>query len=487
MADQSDKSQSDSGKSLVGTEIKRLGYSLFIRIPGDRLECRCSYIPRQQGSMMTRDELAGFLKQHNVREGIDQTALDDFIVKAAAGIQQTDVLLASGISPQNGADAFISLTVQPSVAIQEGDEENTQVDMYIVQTFINVSEGEVIGRIIPPEPGKPGRNIMGTSIPPQPGKPLNMKIGRNIRAGDDGATLIAEATGRFCQTSGEISVEEEYVVAGDVNFKIGSINFKGVVDVRGDVLDNFDITATKGLHVSGNIGVCGIISDGDITFCGMDGQENGTIHCGGTLRAHFIHDTTVECAGDVLVDVEIHNCTIKTLGRIVVDKGAISGGTYIALGGIESKKIGSPASVRTKLYAGVDYRDAEELDELLAELAENHAKAGLTQVLSEIAELREARARMTDRIMAIRATAAAAANPKINAKTTIYDRVLLSIGTVNEEITDQKDGPLSVIENSMEGGLRFLSMTSLDVKASDIEQAFLGRKKKTAAFEVPMN
>ncbi|MDD5286333.1 MAG: FapA family protein [Desulfuromonadaceae bacterium] len=472
MSDQSDSSQTDPVKSFLGTEVKRLGYSLFFRIPDNKLECRCSYVPNQQGAMITRDELKGFLAQYKVRLGIDQEMLDYFAVKAAAGIQQMDVLLASGTPPVTGADSYISLTIKPAVAAQE-EEADTEVDMYAVQTFINVSSGEEIGRIIPPEPGITGRNIMGYIIPPQPGKPLNLKIGKNIRLDDDGATLIAEADGRFCQASGEISVEEEYVVKGDVNFRVGTINFKGVVDVRGDVLDNFDITASKGLRVSGNIGVSKIVSGGDIAFCGMDGQDKAQIICGGTLRAQFIHDTDVECDGDVFVEVEIHNCTIKSLGRIVVVKGAISGGSYIALGGIESKKIGSPASVRTKLSAGIDHRDVEELDSLFAALAENHTKASQTQTLSEIAELREERAALTDSIMAIRSKSNAMANAKVNAKTAIYDRVLLSIGTANEEIIDQKDGPLSVIENTIEGGLRYLPLSSLDVKADDIELAFV--------------
>ena len=136
------------------------------------------------------------------------------------------------------------------------------------------------------------------------------------------------------------------------------------------MLDNFDITATKGLTVSGNIGVCTIVSDGDVTFCGMDGQDKGRIVCGGTLRAHFIHDAVVECAGDVVVDVEIHNSIIRTLGKIVVDKGAISGGSYIALGGIEARKLGSAASVHTALSAGVDYHDVELLEKLFVALNE---------------------------------------------------------------------------------------------------------------------
>jgi uncharacterized protein (DUF342 family) len=318
---------------------------------------------------------------------------------------------------------------------------------------------------------------MGLPIPAQPGKPLHITIGKNIRVEENNRLLIAAATGRLCQSPGEISVEDEYVVKGDVNFRIGSINFKGVVEVRGDVLDNFNVTATKGMTVTGNIGVCSIVSDGDITFCGMDGQDKGRIVCGGTLRAHFIHDVDIECAGDVIVDVEIHNCTIRTLGRIVVDKGAISGGSYIARGGIEAKKLGSPSSLHTKLVAGVDYHDVELLEKLFASLNETQEKVKQSQSLTEIAELRKTSASLTDSIMAIRGKTAAGANAKINAKTVLYENVQLSLGDVTEMIHEQKDGPLSIIENSIEGGLRFLSMTNLEIKATDIELAFIREQK----------
>ena len=383
------------------------------------------------------------------------------------------------ITSHHGALVARNITATAfKTVVRNGEEDVTNVDMHIVQAFVNVSAGDEIGRIIPAEPGIPGRNIMGQPIPPQPGKPLHLKVGKNIRAEENGALLIAAATGRLCCSAAEISVEEEYVVKGDVNFRIGSINFKGVVEVRGDVLDNFDITASKGLTVSGNIGACNIVSDGDVTFCGMDGQDKGTILCGGTLRAHFIHDVVVECAGDVIVDVEIHNCTIRTLGRIIVDKGAISGGSYIARGGIEAKKLGSAASVHTKLQAGVDYHDVEELEKLFALLTETQSKAKQSGSLPEIAELRKTAAELSDRIMALRSKADAAANAKINAKVVMYENVQLTLGSVTEELKEEKDGPLSVIENSIEGGLRFLSMTSLDVKATDVELAFVREHKK---------
>lgn len=477
MSEQHGQGQASAVPAIGGSEVKKIGYSLYLKIPENRLECRCSYVPHEQGSMMTHDELAALLKQYNVREGIDQKAFDDFVIKAAAGQQQIDVLLASGTMPVPGADEYISILVNSSTAVHDSDAALADLDMHIVQTFINVSSGDEIGRIIPAEPGVPGRNIMGLPIPPQPGKPLKVTIGKNIRVEENGTLLIASATGRFCQSAGEVSVEEQYVVKGDVNFRIGTINFKGVVEVRGDVLDNFDITATKGLTVTGNIGVSAIVSDGDITFCGMDGQDKGTIVCGGTLRANFIHDVTVECAGDVIVGVEIHNCIIRTLGRVVVDKGAISGGSCIAQGGIEAKKIGSASSQHTKLHVGVDYRDVALLDKWFATLAETQAKAKESKSLSEITELRQVIATLSDSIMAIRSKADATANAKINAKAVLYENVQLTVGTVTETITEQKDGAHSIIENSIDGGLRILSMTSLDVKAADIERAFVREQK----------
>ncbi|MDD2898921.1 MAG: FapA family protein [Desulfuromonadaceae bacterium] len=477
MTDQNQVAQPAATPVIGGIQVKKLGYSLYLKIPDNRLECLCSYVPNEQGSMMTGVELAAFLKQYNVREGIDQNAFDDFAAKAAAGQQQVDVLLAAGIPPVNGADEYIDYCMQSSTSVHSSEKDDSDVDMHIVQTFINVSSGDEIGRIIPAEPGTPGRDITGLAVPTHPGKALNYKIGKNILVKDNGTLLVAAATGRFCQSGGEISVEEEYVVKGDVNFRIGSLNFKGVVEVRGDVLDNFNITASKGLTVSGNIGVSSIVSDGDITFCGIDGQCKGTIKCGGTLRANFIHDVTVECAGDVIVGVEIHNSTIKTLGRIIVDKGAISGGTYIALGGIEAKKLGSASSQHTKLHAGVDFRDVELLENLFESLSEVQEIIKQTQSLSEITDLRKTVAALTNSIMDIRSKANDVANAKINSKAVLYENVQLTLGSVTETIVEQMDGPHSIIENSIEGGLRFLPMTNLNVRASDIEMAFIREQK----------
>ncbi len=460
-----------------GIEVEQPGYTLHLLIPDNYLECRCSYVPHEQGAMLTSDELAETLTKHDVLDLIDREACEDFVIMAASGSQQLNVLLAAGTRQVDGTNEYFQLTVPSTTVVQSGNDEEAIVDMYRVQTFVNVSTGEEIGRIIPATPGTPGRNIKGLPIPPQPGKVLKYTLGKNIRLEEDGSTLTAAATGRFCQSGTEFSVEEEYVVKGDLGFKTGSLNFKGFLEVRGDVLDNFDIAATKGVTVTGNIGVCSIVSSGDISFCGMDGQGRGSIVCGGTLRAHHIHDTDIECAGDVIVDVEIHDCVIKTLGQIIVNKDTISGGSCIAQGGIEANKLGSPSARHTSLLVGVDYHYVEELKQLLEELTATQTEIGEAASLEEMTELRKRAARLNARIVNIRHKTVAAANAKINVKATLHENVRMALGDATETVTEGRDGPITIVENISEGGLRFIPMSGMDVKATDIELAFIMEQK----------
>lgn len=461
-------------REIFGKECREPGYSLYVWISEDQLECRCSYVPHGQGRMMTRDELNDFLALSGVTEGFLAEALDEFAVKAAAGQALGMVLVASGIPPLPGKDGWLSYTAQPSVIIVHVVDETESIDLHNVQSFFNVMPGDEIGCIIPPEQGIPGRSVSGHAVEPRLPKPLNIKIKENICTSDDGMRLVANAAGRVCTGSGEISVEQEYVVAGDVNFRVGSIVFNGYVEVRGDILDGFNVTAVKGLRVSGNIGASTIKSDGDIVFCGMDGMEKGTIACGGSITADFMHDCAlVECAGNVNVDVELHNCHVKTLGRIVVNKGAISGGSYTALGGMETRKAGTASSIRTTLRAGFDYRDIPELERITVELEHNTAQMAKSSMFQDLGVLREARAELTEKLLAIRSQSAGMSNPKINVTSILYNNTFIRLGLNAKEKAEERDGPFSVIENTIEGGLRFLSLTSLDVRAIDIESAFI--------------
>ena len=55
----------------------------------------------------------------------------------------------------------------------------------------------------------------------------------------------------------------------------------------------------------------------------------------------------------------------------------------------------------------------------------------------------------------------------------------MKLGDVIETVREGIVGPLTIVENINEGVLRFIPMSSMDVKAADIEQAFILEQKQS--------
>jgi uncharacterized protein (DUF342 family) len=343
----------------------------------------------------------------------------------------------------------------------------------MIQQFFNVVPDQLIAQVFPPGAGTPGMSIYGKIIPAQPGQPLIPVLGTNVRLSDDGDSVYSTSDGRVSINGAEISVENVYIVKGNVDFKVGNIVFNGFVEIKGDVLDDFSVKATKGLKIQGNIGLSTIESGGDLSFCGMSGQNKGVIRCRGNITANFINEVTVECDGDILVENEIRNCHIDCLGSIKINKGVLAGGDYTALGGIESSTIGTVTSLHTHVAAGVHYRDQLELNRLFNELKELISNYTTNRANSDLKEFTTKRAEITDQVQQIRTKEYPGRNPKINVKKTLYEKVKITLGTVSEDNREERKGPLSIIENTVEGGFRFLNMSDLSVRPDEIERAFV--------------
>lgn len=451
-------------------EFKRLGYGLKFVVSGDGLTCTCIYDPNLTGPPLTENELRDFLAQSKIREGLDEDAIAGVLAKAEARSKVTDSVIARGIAMIPGEDGVLDMS---ELEGDQNDDDSEQVDMRNVQKFLNVSNGQLVGVILSPGEGTPGTSVFGKEIPAQRGEELKIQLGNQVRLGEDERSIYAETDGRVYYNKGEISVEDTYTVKGDIDFKVGNVDYNGFLDVRGDVLDGFSVKATKGIKLQGNIGKCTIESDGNIAFCGMASQDKGTIRCGGSISANFLHDTTIECDGDIIVETEIRNCTIKCLGLVRVNKGVLVGGNCIALGGVEVATAGSPSSVFTRIVVGVSYRDLDEHNSLFNELKKVLEEFKASKDRTNTDELMKQRAAITERIQEVRGRNYENANAKINVKKKLYEKVNITLAKISEEIKEELSGPLSIIVNTVEGGVRYLPMTDLSVKAGEIEQRYV--------------
>lgn len=478
-------------ESVSRFEIKRQGYTLAFEISPDALECHCSYEPSTiGGTPLTNSEFKEHLEKFKISAEIIPEAESTLLISAVSAKAVGRMLLTRGIPMVPGEDGRIVLAVSDDRAQTDPGEGIAQtVDFRNVQSFLNVGAGDLVATITAPGAGTPGETVTGKMIPPQPGVPVVLEIGRNVRLSDDGQSVFAAAAGRVYLRENTISVEDIYEIDGDVDFKVGNITFNGFVEVKGDVLDGFFVKATKGIKIQGNIGVCTIESEGDISFCGMNGQGTGTIRCGGSITANFICDSLIECAGNVLAEVEIRSSTIKCLGRISVNKGGLTGGEYFALAGIECANLGSITSLRTRVVAGVHYGDLEELNGLFNELKKLVAEfSAAPKGTVDMKAFAQKRAMITERTQEVRSRTYEQCNAKINVKKRLFDGVTITIGIISDNIREERSGPVSVIENTIEGGFRFLGMTPLSFKAQMIEQTFvqqheLEQQKKRSSIQ----
>ncbi len=471
-------------EKIKSFEFKRLGYTLKFIVSADGLACVCSYEPSAMGGdPLKPEELNGFFNEAKIREGVDSKAVKILLSLSEQKKSVSDLVIAKGYPMKKGDDGRIELHSAESETEDE-DVDDEQIDFRNVQNFINVKPGDLIGTIIRPENGTPGKTVFGITIPPMHGEPLKPVLGKNVRLDDDGVHIYSEGDGRIFIKGNEISVEDIYVVKGDVDFKIGNINYNGFLEVRGDILDGFSVKAAKGIKVQGNIGACRIESDGDIVFCGMSGQEKGSIYCRSKITANFIHDTLIESLDDILIDTEIRNCDIKTLGAVYVNKGVLVGGSCVAMGGVETATAGSPSSLFTRIVVGVNYNDLEELNKLFNQLKSVLEAFKQSKDRASTEKMIKERALIAEQIQGIRSREYDKANAKVNIKKKLYEKVSLTLEKISEEVREEHSGPLSIITNTVEGGLRFLSMTPLTVKATELEGFFVqeAERMKLAAL-----
>lgn len=487
----------DIGSKLIG-EFVNDAYTLHLEAHNNQLECRANITVHNVANSIPPAELISILRNHDIATTVDLEQVAIFCTEAAQGEDPQQFVIAKGREATHGKDGWFELIV--ATGKEETDlvaDKSGKVDFKSIQSFSNVEPGQQIGNIYFPTAGEPGETITGKIIPAIEGKPSRIIAGNGVRFSDDGTQAIAEQSGRAVFDNNVLSIAEEFVVNGDVDLSIGHISFNGFVDIKGDVLDDFNITATKGINITGAVGVCQINSDGPVTIGTMAGMGSGKIVCKGTLQARYLNQVEVECWGDVNISHELRNSVIKATGSINIPKGLVTGGELIALEGVEVKILGARAGAKTIATSGIYFPETDRLQYLrtrVKSLVNQIKKIGTTlntlikkpvakqrKALREATELRigiltqrqvnldEEREELAEELLNFAINEHPTANPKINVLSAIKEGVSINLGESSEEIATEISGPVSVIENPQLGGFRYLTYSPLKVAAESLE------------------
>ncbi|MCB2210566.1 DUF342 domain-containing protein [bacterium] len=332
---------------------------------------------------VSRSAIVDALQRAGVIAGYDNDAIDTLMDED--GPRGFPVVVARGKPPGEGISAKLELYFERNPQPQVTYDEQGHANYKEVGVIQQVKAGDLLAVKSPAERGDPGYTVRDKQLAGVIGRDIPLAAGPGTKFEDkDGFRLVAISSGAVSMLDdNRISVSEQFIVEGDVDFSTGNIRFDGAVHVRGNVIAGFAI------YASGDIEINGVVEDAYI-HCGGNlqvrggflGKGNGIARVCGETHIRFLENQKVIGNGDVHIAEEIIYANVITLGQVVVryGKGAIIGGTVAATKGINAKIAGNLHNQRTNLIVGVNQLLSERMNKATDALAH---KTDMKEVLQQ--------------------------------------------------------------------------------------------------------
>ncbi len=356
--------------ALGNTECPETAESYQLKISEDTMSATARfYPPSETGARMTEEEFVRDLQYKGIRYGVQTKLLQAFF--HSAGVYCTDLVVAKGLPPRHGTDARIEYYFNTDIHAKPAVNEDGSVDYFHLNVVNPCREGEVLASLIPEDPGDYGCNIMGGRIKPRDVRKAALRYGNNIAISEDRITLTSLVNGHVSLVDGTVFVSDVYEVE-NVDTSTGNIDFKGSVQVNGNVSSNFSVKAKGNVIINGVVEGAYIEAGGDIIIArGMNGMGKGVLKAGKDIVAKFLENATAEAEGYICTDSILHsNVSAGTEITVSGKRGFITGGRVQADEKIDVKTLGAVMGASTIVEVGVNPKLKDQYQRLQKEIGE---------------------------------------------------------------------------------------------------------------------
>ncbi len=334
--------------------------ALTFQVTADAMRVLVSGRLPDEASATAVSELVAALRERGLANLPDGEALLG-MVRAAAGPggEVCDLEVAHGRQPEPSIDGEVIWTRD---FFADGFVEDAAggVDFWQRRGNPSIGADEVIATLIEPQKGADGLDVFGTKLPAAVPAALRLRAGANVRtepreAGR--AALIATLDGRVRLASGAVTVDNVYLVNGNVGLQTGHIVHRGAVVVKGDMEPGSRIDAGGDCEIRGTVERSVLNVGGNlIVHGGVMGRGDAPSIVGGKMQAKYLLDAEVEVGETILVESEITHSVVRCRGSVEVPRGRIVSGDVMALGGVTVGVAGGEGLSRTVISAGMDHR-----------------------------------------------------------------------------------------------------------------------------------
>ena len=357
----------------MSTEFQNhLGTAVAVSLTENRMRAYIQLLDPEAAAFITKPKLIELLRHHRVVSGIHEDALDQFVLHPLHYTQQP-LLVASGVEPGSGEDGYIRKVIgHDSKEKRPRQKEDGTVDFRDMNQLDNVLKGQLIAQRVPATKGSPGMTVTGETIPGKDGREARFKVGRNVVVDAEKMNMYAVIDGLVTETeNGKLNVFPVYEVNGDVDYRVGNIDFVGNVVIRGNVLSGFKVKASGDIRITGGVEGAEVEAEGSVDIAsGIFAGNKGFVKAGVNVRSLFMQEANVFAGQHVIVNQSILHSTVRA-GKTVVckgSKGLIVGGSIQAGELIQARTVGNSTSTATSLEVGVAPELRQELLQLRAAL-----------------------------------------------------------------------------------------------------------------------
>ena len=305
---------------------------IMVTVSGDKMTASVSIEPPFFAkSWPSVEEILKSLAAHNVKIGIDRTAIESLLARK---LTNQPIVVANGVPPVEGKDAYIELIKDPDKPFEVRDDE--KIDFWSRSTIVTVHPGQEIAIKHPLVTGKNGVDVTGGVVKYKPVKNIEFSFGDGLKCDDvNPLLLMATAEGQLKNDKGRLIILPELDIHRDIDFAVGSIDFTGAVKIHGAVRDGFHVVAQGNIDIHGPVEGAEIDSQGVIVIHGgVRGSSKGTIRANGDISLNFCDQATVRAGGSILVkNAVLHSHLYAQRAVIAMDSGKHS---QIAGGRIEA-------------------------------------------------------------------------------------------------------------------------------------------------------
>lgn len=327
-----------------------------------------------------------FVKNFGIADSaLKKGAIEEACTLMAQKYIVLDALIAEGVPPKNGDRAVVEILFETAKGNSPKRLPDGRVDYRTVDSFIIVEANDLLLRRRPPTSGKAGVDVRGESLAAIPGEDKTVEPGEGVFANESKTEYRAKYNGQVVFSGNSISVLPVLTVR-DVDMRVGNLTFEGAVQVTGNVLPGFSVTA-ENIVVEGIVENASLYAKSAINIkTGRKGVGKGTIRAGEDIALGYCENGEVFSGASVEIRKYCFNSSVYGEKIYTSSKDSIISGGYLqAFSEIRAANIGSKGTNDMTVSVGISPTMEEKVKKVSEEIDKiNDSLLKISEIVKKI-------------------------------------------------------------------------------------------------------